>query len=650
MQAKTRARFAAILLALTAFPAIAAPALGQGRLTARPPLSASDIDDIARLELLEDRRQFDTTDLAQAFASPQKELRRRAALAIARIADKRGIGLLRARRLDADTAVAATTVFAAGQLRDTSAIIWFDSLLSNAKTPPTVATEAAVALGKLKTAHARAVLASYLTHASANARTTGTIAEALLSIGRAIPRGDLAPIIRWTKSPIEELRWRAAWALFRPRDPAAVMTLLVMSRDSSPLVRSWAVRGLTKPQADSSNAAARAESSLLAAARDTDRRVRTEAIRALATYADSSAIGALITGLASSDSWIAVSAAEGLGRVRASAGVAPLVAATGAVRSCAVRLTAMQSLLQLAPPEGIMAAKRIANDAAGYCQTAALQIVIRDTSRTMTEQRADLDSSDPVIRSAALRAMATRADTSELPFLLDVYDRTRTDSSITVPAAAAVAIAGVQRRYGAGAAAFFGRFGPPSNSALRRGVERAFGAAARQAWPAPIPVQRSLAEYRSIVERWVVPDYNGKARPTARWETARGTIDLELYPGDAPLAVDDFVKTIESGAIVGTEFTRVVPDFVDQQQTIRDGNVLRDEVNRHRLTRANLAWATAGLDTGSPGYTLNHTPQPHNEGDFTSMGRVIRGMTVVDRIELGDAIIAAKMLTGGSRP
>jgi cyclophilin family peptidyl-prolyl cis-trans isomerase len=37
------------------------------------------------------------------------------------------------------------------------------------------------------------------------------------------------------------------------------------------------------------------------------------------------------------------------------------------------------------------------------------------------------------------------------------------------------------------------------------------------------------------------------------------------------------------------------------------------------------------------------TPQPHNEGDFTSLGRVTRGMDVVDRLELADAITAARM-------
>jgi cyclophilin family peptidyl-prolyl cis-trans isomerase len=51
------------------------------------------------------------------------------------------------------------------------------------------------------------------------------------------------------------------------------------------------------------------------------------------------------------------------------------------------------------------------------------------------------------------------------------------------------------------------------------------------------------------------------------------------------------------------------------------------------------------LDTGTPGYTLANAIQPHNEGDFTTLGRVIKGMDVVDQIQLNDAITAAKMAT-----
>ena len=63
-----------------------------------------------------------------------------------------------------------------------------------------------------------------------------------------------------------------------------------------------------------------------------------------------------------------------------------------------------------------------------------------------------------------------------------------------------------------------------------------------------------------------------------------------------------------------------------------------------RAHARNVSWASAGLDTGRPGYTLGVTPQPHNEGDFTALGRVVRGMDAVDSLELGDAVTAARMV------
>ena len=155
---------------------------------------------------------------------------------------------------------------------------------------------------------------------------------------------------------------------------------------------------------------------------------------------------------------------------------------------------------------------------------------------------------------------------------------------------------------------------------------------------------RSAADYRRIVERWIVSDFNRADKPRATLVTSRGDIELELFAADAPLGVDYFVSVVQSGAIVGTEFGRVVPNFVAQQRPIRDAMTLRDEVNRIGLVRGTLSWASAGLDTGRPGYTLGMTPQPHNEGDFTALGRVIQGMDVVDRLELGDAITAARMM------
>jgi len=540
---------------------LASTASLAGAQARRPPLDSAAIADVARLLRLEDVRRFDTLELVGALGSKHPEVRRRAMLAIAHINDKRGVALLRARPLDADTALAATAVFAVGQLRDMLTIPWFDSLLANPSTAPTVAVEAACALGKIKTAAAREVLARYLTRANVAPNTRDAIGEALLAIGRSTARGNIAPIVRFTSSPDEEIRWRATWALFRPRDPAAVAELLRLSGDHSALVRSWAVRGLVKSQADSASLGDRAEAKLIAATRDDDRRVRTEAVRALGTYPDSQAVAALVTALAAPDAWLSVSAAEGLGRARGPSAVAALVAASDGSRPCALRATAIRQLQPFANAEARTAASALASDTVPYCQNVAAQI-LRDTS----------------------------------------------------------------------------------GGGTGRGGGRGRG---RQ--PQPL-VERPFGEYRAIVERWVVPAYEGKPLPRAEWQTPRGTIELELYAGDAPLAMDALARITERGTIVGTEFTRVVPDFVDQQATIGDAALQRDEVNRHRLTRGNLAWASAGLDTGRPDYTLNHTPQPHNEGDFTSLGRVVRGQEVVDRIELGDRITAARMISNMPHP
>jgi cyclophilin family peptidyl-prolyl cis-trans isomerase len=337
-----------------------------------------------------------------------------------------------------------------------------------------------------------------------------------------------------------------------------VAALLTLARDPSALVRSWAVRGLNKPQADSASLGDGAEGAVTVASGDPDRRVRTEAVRALATFDDSAAVAQLVDAMGSRDSWTSITAAEGLARARAGWTIPRLVDAARQPRPCALRATAMRTLNAFgtaeARAEARTAATGMANDSVPYCRNAATQL-LRDT----------------------------------------------------IPNA-----------------------------------DRGGGQGPRPA--ATIPA-RSMAEYRRIVERWVVPAYLGRPLPRARWETSRGTIEIELYAGDAPLAMDALERITSAGTTVGTEFTRVVPDFVDQQATIRDAAVQRDEVNRHRLTRGNLAWASAGLDTGRPGYTLNHTPQPHNEGDFTSLGRVVIGQDVIDRIELGDRIVSARIVT-----
>ena len=562
-------------------PALALGACALASLIAtaqsRTPLSSADIDDIATLVKLEDTRTLDEAALARILKSTHTEVRRRAVVAVGRIAKEQGRPLLVGARADTEVEVLASVAFATGQLKHPAAVEWLGGLLDNPRTSPIVGREAAQALGKIQTPDARAALNRFVASVT-DPDAVPVVGDALLSLGRFTGRSDLTPIVRWLAYGDSEIRWRGAWALFRLRDPAGVPHLLKLADDRSADVRYWAVRGLTPALVDQA-ALDRAAVSLRlrAAVKDNDRRVRTEALRVLLTYDDDGAFAELLAALKSTDTWVSTSAAEAASRFasRAPALTPALITAGEPDKPLWLRHTVLTPLVTLSAGAAI------------------------DVATSMARE----DSA--VARASAVQAFGR----------LGAAGRARLDELSAEPA-----LKGLLPTSGAG-----------------RGGGGAGGA------PQPAAPVRTDADYRRLVEKWIVPDYNGRPRPRAIWQTVRGTIELELFAGDAPMGAEYFMKSIESGDIVGTEFGRVVPNFVAQQNGIRNAPRLRDEVNRRGLTEATLAWASAGLDTGRPGYTLSTTPQPHNEGNFTALGRIVRGLDVMDKLEWGDTIVSARI-------
>jgi cyclophilin family peptidyl-prolyl cis-trans isomerase len=125
----------------------------------------------------------------------------------------------------------------------------------------------------------------------------------------------------------------------------------------------------------------------------------------------------------------------------------------------------------------------------------------------------------------------------------------------------------------------------------------------------------------------------------ATLQTSEGTIELELYPDDAPKTVANFVKLARDGFYEGVIFHRVIPDFMIQGGDPTGtgmggpGYEFEDEFNQHPVARGALAMANAGPNTnGSQFFIVTAEATPWLDGKHTVFGKVTSGMDVVDRI------------------
>jgi len=122
--------------------------------------------------------------------------------------------------------------------------------------------------------------------------------------------------------------------------------------------------------------------------------------------------------------------------------------------------------------------------------------------------------------------------------------------------------------------------------------------------------------------------------------TNHGTIELELFEGDAPKTVENFTKLSQDGFYDGLIFHRVIKDFMIQggcpegTGTGGPGYTFEDEFNDNKIVRGALAMANAGPNTnGSQFFIVTTDAAPWLDGKHTVFGRVTEGMDTVDSIE-----------------
>jgi cyclophilin family peptidyl-prolyl cis-trans isomerase len=129
----------------------------------------------------------------------------------------------------------------------------------------------------------------------------------------------------------------------------------------------------------------------------------------------------------------------------------------------------------------------------------------------------------------------------------------------------------------------------------------------------------------------------GKAY-TARLDTSAGSITLDLYAADAPVAVNNFAFLANEGYYDGVIFHRVIDGFMvqggDPTGTGRGGPgyTFRDEFHsKTSYRRGTVAMANAGPNTNGSQFFICHQ-DVGLPNQYTIFGEVTDGMDVVDAI------------------
>jgi peptidyl-prolyl cis-trans isomerase A (cyclophilin A) len=131
-----------------------------------------------------------------------------------------------------------------------------------------------------------------------------------------------------------------------------------------------------------------------------------------------------------------------------------------------------------------------------------------------------------------------------------------------------------------------------------------------------------------------------------RFETSHGTFTVELFPTEAPITVENFLRYVDDGHFDGTIFHRIVPGFVIQGGGLTAdfaskktrAPISNEAKNGLKNSRGSLSMArTSDINSATSQFFVNlsdnafldHGPRDYGYAVF---GRVSAGMDVIDNI------------------
>ncbi len=127
--------------------------------------------------------------------------------------------------------------------------------------------------------------------------------------------------------------------------------------------------------------------------------------------------------------------------------------------------------------------------------------------------------------------------------------------------------------------------------------------------------------------------------------TSKGLILIQLLPS-ALFTSTNFYQLAESGYYNGLTFHRVIANFVAQGGDPEGtglggpGYSIREELYPVEHIKGTVGMATSGKDTGGSQFFFNTAENIHLNNHYTIFARVIKGLDVINNIEVGDKIVS----------
>ncbi len=151
-------------------------------------------------------------------------------------------------------------------------------------------------------------------------------------------------------------------------------------------------------------------------------------------------------------------------------------------------------------------------------------------------------------------------------------------------------------------------------------------------------------------------DKSPGAGPIVVLETAKGTIEFETYPEEAPKTVAHILELVKRGFYNGLRFHRAEPNFLVQVGDPLSRDMSREAAwgrggsgkpigvsevtkkRRHLVGAVSMAYSGSRRTEADSQFFITRRPAPELDGKYTVFGRVLKGQEVVAKIQRGDVL------------